>query len=325
MALVTLFTSPKPFDDPFIATLQHNAMGSWQALGPAVQVLVFGIESGVAEAAARYGFRHVPAVRRSRFGTPLISDMFAQAQARANTPWVAFVNADILLLPDFLRALQGLTPLLGRRRLLVSARRWETDITEPLDWATQDPVALARYARAQRLNPTGMDLFVFPRGWLRDIPPFAIGRAGWDNWMIYHARRDLRAWVVDATPDITVVHQVHDYRHLPGGRPHFQHEESQENVRLAGGVDKLYTLWEATHWLQDGRLRRPSLHWFPLSRRLELALLRRGQPHKGWRRVLLRWVRRRWQRPWLETTPWWRAYYGPAISQPPPQSLPPEE
>ncbi len=321
MAHITLFTSPKPFDDPFIAMIQRNAFGSWRALGPQVEVVLFGIEAGVAEAAAEFGFRHQPAVRRNRFGTPLIADMFAQAQAQATTPWLAFLNADIILLPDFLRGLHALEPYLGRRRLLVSARRWETAITEPLDWATLDPAALARTARGQPLNPTGMDVFVFPRGSLRDLPDFAIGRAGWDNWMIYHARR-ARAWVVDATPDITVVHQRHDYRHLPGGRPHYQHEESRENVRLAGGVDKLYTLWEATHWLQGGRVRRAPWHWMHIARRLELTLLRRGQPHKGPRRVLLRWIRRRWQRPWLERGAWWLDYYGPSIVTPPPQTLP---
>ncbi len=316
MALVTLFTSPKPFSDPFIAMLQRNALGSWRALGSAVEVLLFGLESGVAEAAAEFGFRHHPAVRRSRFGTPLISDMFERAQALARTPWVAFVNADIILLPDFLAALEALNPYLGRRRLLVSARRWETEIRQLLDWNTLDRVALARQARSQRLNPMGMDLFVFPRASLRHLPPFAIGRAGWDNWMIYHARHELRAWVVDATPDITVIHQIHDYRHLPDGRPHFQHEESQENIRLAGGVGRMYALWEATHWLQRGHLRRAPWHWMRLNRWLERLLLRPGQPHKGPRRVLLRLLRRRWQRPWLETTPWWLDYYGPEILQP---------
>ena len=31
------------------------------------------------------------------------------------------------------------------------------------------------------------------------MPDFAIGRAGWDNWMIYHARQ--QGWpVIDGTP-----------------------------------------------------------------------------------------------------------------------------
>jgi len=65
------------------------------------------------------------------------------------------------------------------------------------------------------------------------MPQFAIGRAGWDNWMIYWARR--QGWpVVDATWDIFIIHQNHDYSHLPGGKPHYRQPESFDNIRMAG-------------------------------------------------------------------------------------------
>ncbi|NPA06020.1 MAG: hypothetical protein GXO54_01265, partial [Chloroflexi bacterium] len=231
--VLTLFTSPKPFEDPHIQTIQRNAFASWQALGPRVEVIVFGIEPGVADAAAEFGFRHQPKVARNRYGTPLLSDMFAQAQAMARTPWVAFVNADIILLPEIFDVLAALDPWMPRRPLLVSARRWDMDITEPITWEQEDWRAWRARARQSPLHPTGMDLFLFPRGQIRAMPPFAIGRAGWDNWMIYHARRS-GWWVIDATPDLTLIHQTHHYNHLPLAQPHFKQEESLENMRLAG-------------------------------------------------------------------------------------------
>ncbi|NPA26191.1 MAG: hypothetical protein GXO36_01125 [Chloroflexi bacterium] len=307
---LTLFTSPKPFRDPHIRVIQQNALASWRALGPEVDVILFGDEEGVAEVARTMGFRHQPHVARNRYGTPLLLDMFAQAQQMARSPWVAFLNADIILLPDTWDVLQALDRV--SHPVLVSARRWDMDIVAPIDWAREDRNAWRTRARTHSLHPTGMDAFLFRRGQIQAMPPFAIGRAGWDNWMIYHARKQ-GWWVIDATPDWTLIHQKHHYGHLPQARPHFKQEESLENMRLAGGPARMYTLWEATHWLVRGQLRRRPWRKMQSWRVLELLLLRPGQPHKGLRRVLLRIVRRRWQRPWLAQPGWWLAYYGRGV------------
>jgi hypothetical protein len=61
---------------------------------------------------------------------------------------------------------------------------------------------------------------------------------------------------VDATHDVTIIHQSHDYRHLPGGQPHYKLPESGENIRLAGGREMTrFTLLDADRRLADGRLR----------------------------------------------------------------------
>ena len=120
-----------------------------------------------------------------------------------------------------------------------------------------------------RLHPPGgSDYFVFPGACYEEIPPFAIGRAGWDNWMIYYARR--RKWVViDATSSVLIIHQSHDYAHLPGGRPHYRLPESDRNVELAGGRRAIFTLHDATHQLVDGQLKARDLGWPDMIRRLE--------------------------------------------------------
>jgi hypothetical protein len=52
--------------------------------------------------------------------------------------------------------------------------------------------------------------------------------------MIYKARKE--GWaVIDCTPSVMIVHQNHDYSHLPGGKPHYEHPDTNENIRLAGG------------------------------------------------------------------------------------------
>jgi hypothetical protein len=104
----------------------------------------------------------------------------------------------------------------------------------------------------------GSDYFIFPRDCFADMPEFAIGRAGWDNWMIYKARKE--GWAtVDATSSIMIIHQNHDYGHLPGGQPHYKLPETYENIRLAGGREVTrFTLLDTNRKLVGGRLRRPA-------------------------------------------------------------------
>ena len=90
--------------------------------------------------------------------------------------------------------------------------------------------------------------------------------------MIYKARRE--DWpVIDGTPSIMIVHQTHDYSHLPGGKSHYDHPDTNINIRLAGGHAHIrYTILDSTHQLVDGKLARPQMTSLRLMRKLELFL-----------------------------------------------------
>ena len=104
MANLTIFTAPKPFTNPHINTIQRNAIQSWQHLGDDVDVLLVGEEDGMADVAHEYNILHLPDVTRNDWGTPLVSSIFELARQSTNSPLLAYVNADILLLPDFVKA-----------------------------------------------------------------------------------------------------------------------------------------------------------------------------------------------------------------------------
>jgi len=81
------------------------------------------------------------------------------------------------------------------------------------------------------------------------IPPFALGRAAFDNWLVWRART-VRAIVVDATPVVTAVHQQHDYSHVPGGRIWaYEGVEAKRNLALGGGWAHHRTLRDAHYTL----------------------------------------------------------------------------
>ena len=252
---LTLFAAPKSFLDSHIALIQRNAVRSWLALGPQVEVLWIGDEPGVAKAAAEVGVKHLPQVGRNSSGTPLVSSMFELAQQAASHSLLGYVNADILILDDFVKSVDAIADRF--HRFLIVGQRWDLAINWELnfegDWSAGIRKRLAQ--EGQLHPPAGSDYFVFPRGSFGGLPAFAIGRAGWDNWMIYAARRR-RFEVVDASRAITAVHQDHDYAHLPNGRPHYGLPESEQNVRLAGGRQTIFTLADATWRIAGGEIKR---------------------------------------------------------------------
>ena len=250
---VTIFSAPKPFVDPHVATIQRNAIRSWNALGPQVEVLLIGDDQGIAEAATELGVRHLGGVERNEKGTPLISSIFELAQQSAAHSVLTYVNTDILLLDDFLPSLDRVAGQFSQ--FLVVGQRWDLDQTRALEFSNgwSDELRARLKNNGQIHPPAGSDYFVFPRGLFHTLPHFALGRSGWDNWMIFAARR-MGTPVIDASGSITVVHQSHDYRHLEGGEPHYGQTESLENVRLGGGKETIFTLSDATWRMADGKV-----------------------------------------------------------------------
>jgi hypothetical protein len=272
MPLITLFSAPKPFTDPHIATIQRNAIKSWTLL-PDVEVILLGEEIGLAEAAQGLGVKHIHDVKRNQSGTPLISAMFQLARENSHSDLLCIVNADMILMPDFVEAARS--SRLQRDTFVLLSQRWDLDVTQPLEFTEGWHHRLSSIVDRQGIlhRPAGSDFFLFPKTCYTDIPDFAIGRAGWDNWMIYKARKE--KWpVIDCTPSVMIVHQNHDYSHLPGGRSHHEHPDTNENIRLAGGEANIrYTVLDSTHQLTaGGKLARPKMTSLHFMRKLELFL-----------------------------------------------------
>ena len=282
MALITLFSATKPFTDPFIATIQRNAIQSWTRLGWEVEVMLVGDESGSKEIADEFNLRYLPQVERNQWGTPLVRSLFEQVRQASDSPIMAIVNADILIMSDFVEAIKQVAAQADR--FLVVGRRWGLDIDRGLDFSPgwQERLRADVHTHGQ-LHPTfSIDYFIFTRHQYQDMPDFVIGRPQWDNWMIYHACQE--GWpVIDATPTVLVVHQNHDYRHLPGGKPPHGLEEGRRNRALAGGQKTKYLILDAEYELVDGRLRRPKLTFEGVLRRFEVWLMR-----QSWRGIELR-------------------------------------
>jgi hypothetical protein len=253
MAYLTVFSIPKGFTDPHVSMIQRNALASWRQLGPEVEVLVMGDDPGVGDAAREHGATHVGDPAKNEFGTPLLDWAFREAAARGSGELLCYVNADIILLDDFLAALKRLP----HRDYLAIGQRWDCDVLAPIDFAA-DGRALAAWARANgRLDlGRGSDYFVFPRSTDFGLPPFAVGRPGWDNWMMGRTL-ELGFPLIDLTESVTVIHQNHDYGHVAARRgADWEGPEADRNRQLAVWISQyVHSPSNATHVLTPTGMR----------------------------------------------------------------------
>jgi hypothetical protein len=244
--MITFFTIPKPFAG-HTAIIQNNALASWRRAVPECEIVVCGDEPGAREAAERVGGRFIAEIARNEYGTPLLDATFARVAREARHPILCYVNADIILLPDFVAAVAKIEV----RPFLMVSRRWNVDITTPYDFAAAGWDAQLRqraHAEGELYLPSAIDCFVFPReSPMVTMPPFAVGRPGWDNWFLYNARKR-GIPVVDASRAITLIHQNHGYGHIRNGTgDRWEGPEAQRNRALmGGGTERLFDVRDAT-------------------------------------------------------------------------------
>jgi hypothetical protein len=255
--MLTVFAMPKAFPG-HIGIIQRNAIGSWAQLKPRCEIILFGDEKGTAAVAREHGARHVPGVAKNEYGTPLLSDLFEKGARLASNNLLCYANSDIILMSDFMRAVDVVREHKASFLMVGECRNLEITKSlafEQADWeACLTGIALDQ---GKSRGPLAIDYFVFPRGFYEQIPPFALGRAGFDNWLIWRAR-DLKAPIVDASRAVISIHQAHDYSHVPGGKEwSYRGEEAKRNRELAGGREHYhYQILDATYRLTHKGIKR---------------------------------------------------------------------
>jgi hypothetical protein len=276
-APVTIVTIPKGFRD-HAGVIQTNAIRSWTKLVRPAQVILCGDDPGVAEMAASTASTHRPDIQKTELGTPLVSDAILRTAREATTPWVCYLNGDIILDSSFARLIERLDT---RRPTLLVGRRVDVDVTTVLDLDGPDAEErLARIAATGTLSPSNaIDFFCFTPGpWVMNMPHFAVGRPGWDNWFMFNAvRRGVR--VVDVTGRVLTLHQNHGYGHVPKGTGRaWNGPEAERHRQIIGSWFCYFTIDDATHVLTPDGVK-PAMSWTAWKSRWKRFRLRTSWRH----------------------------------------------
>jgi hypothetical protein len=276
--VLTIFSTAKPFHG-HSDIIQRNALTSWKLLDPGADVILFGNDAGAAEVCRHLGIRHEPDVRRNEHGTKYLNYIFDRAHELSGHKFLCYANCDIMLTSDFLDALR----LVARSysQFLIVGRRWNTDVVEAWDFNQPDwDVRLRSLARERgRQAPLSfVDYFCFSRDlYYGKMPPFLIGRWGWDPWLVWFARKSIVP-LVDASEMVVAVHQNHDYAYLKSaastpGSP----AEAAYNWGLGDRPEVWhhYRLDSATERLTRGTIQVNRLSWSgPIRSRISRAVQR---------------------------------------------------
>jgi len=254
--MVTIFTNPRPFRDQF-DLIQRNAIQSWLKLSSKCEIILFNDEENTTpQIAQEFNLQCITDVECDEFGTPLLNDVFRKIKKIAKNDIFVYVNTDIILMSDFLKAIREVKELMGRKLFFMVGRRWDMEVKEQInfneiDWEQKLRNRVLKEGKIHGMS--GLDYWVFPRDLNFNPPPFVIGRPGMDSWLIYKSRI-LKIPVIDATEVVTAIHQNHSY---PLKKRSFFEIEKQRNFKLAGGFAHLMSLRDADWILTPKGLERP--------------------------------------------------------------------
>lgn len=250
--MVTFFTLPKPFSG-LAKVHQTNAIRSWMQLKQGSEIYLFGNENGIEDFAIQNDLKHIVELKYNSYGTPLLNHAFSKVNELAKNDILCFINSDIILLPDFFEHI----PSINFKKYLLLGHRWNLDIDSYINF--DDDLWYMKFLEmALKTNDSseqsGSDYFVFKKNSLKNMPPFAVGRPVWDNWMIYYFRKKGYP-VINASETINIIHQNHNYQHVKSGSGHdYWGEEAEENIRLTGIKNSFYpTLRECSHIMANGK------------------------------------------------------------------------
>lgn len=265
--MITFFTTAKPFEG-HNGIIQRNALKSWTLLAADIEVILFGDDAGCAEIAQELGLRHEPEVDRNKFGRKRLDTMFARAQTLARHDILCYSNCDIILLPDFFQAVRRVKS--AYKNFLVVGRRWNVDISEPIDFSSpawQSSVRQAALTQNQIQDYWFIDYFTFSRGLFKDVPPLVVGPIYWDNWMVWKGLQTGMP-VLDISPGVIAVHQNHEYKHHPLGKQGmYGGEQAELNLEAAGGKAHLRCIGDATHVVTEKGIKKNIWrHWSTFNR-----------------------------------------------------------
>jgi hypothetical protein len=216
--MLTIFCSPKPFINEADWN-QRNALRSWKAIHPDVEIYIFGSPAGAGEAASEINAVLVPEVDCSPSGAPSFNAMERYICQHGRYDFQLYVNCDIILNATVLIALRECAKIFNR--FLIVGERLDLVKGEVIDVCDTDwmknLLSMAKSGYLRPHGPTGVDYFGFTRGIWQNLGTVYMGRALCDQALLNFCLQQ-NIPIIETTQSVMAIHQFHDYHHVEGGK-----------------------------------------------------------------------------------------------------------
>lgn len=241
--MLTIFAIPKAFKD-HIGVIQENAILNWKyVLG--ANIILFGDELGVKEFSLKHNIIYIDKISKNSFGTPLVSDAFRMAKTCSNDEIIGYANSDVMFDPKLIKLFEPIKKM-GYKNWMMVGQRIDLNIKDKINPDLESWFELKKRAivEGKLHGKSGIDYFFFKRSMKIEMPEFAVGRPGWDNWMLMDVIKN-QGKLINATPTLIVIHQNHFPSYIS------KSDESRENIKRAIHDNELGTISNCTHYLRD--------------------------------------------------------------------------
>lgn len=234
--MISIFTLPKGFRDPHTNLTQRNAIQSWMYLDPSPEIILLGDDPGVSEVVDEYSLVHAPQIEMSPYGNPLIRSLFEVGQETASNGIVCYLSCDVIVSPNFQECVLNIANQF--KKFLTLAQRWDIDIDYAIDFTNDNWIYELSddvVKRGKLHPPWAIDFYGFRKGLWSEIPSFAIGRPGWDNYLVTKAL-DSGTDVADISSAILLTHQNHPVTtgYAPEDPDAVRHVKLMGDIRVSG-------------------------------------------------------------------------------------------
>lgn len=255
--MITIFTIPKPFVGENIIN-QVNAVQSWINVVKNAQIILWGDDKGVEEYSKILNVDYGGAVPRNGFNTPLISTVFEKTKEIAKYDFLIYINTDIILIDDFNKIafnylkLYEKSIICGRRIDLALNRKLNFNI----DWIADLKTEVTH--KGLMHNNSGIDYILYKKDLNIKLKQFAVGRPGWDNWLLYYAKKN-NIKVLDASQIVTAIHQNHKPAYS------YNDKETRENQKMLTNYLEVANIYHADYVLNSQGIVKPNIFRIILS------------------------------------------------------------
>ncbi len=232
--MITIFSTCRSFKDERFNLIQRNAIGSWIRLNPRPQIIIMGDDPGSKEICEEFNLVYEPNVKKSKYNTPILSNMIEIADISAEFDNILCVSSDIIVFQntiDIIKNLEKFGSFCG------VSRKLENDFIDyVLDFSIgwEEKVLEKTYLGMV----TSGDFFLYPRGFWKNVPEFIIGRSYCDSWL--YAEAISRNSLIDLTEVVPIVHQYHHHNHIS---PDDSERQVNKNLSLNHKSDLRYANW----------------------------------------------------------------------------------